>query len=169
MIEFKQGLPLYRFKKVEYTKTLERRVGQIFRQAIRAWIATMITRVPVKTGHARGTLIPLARNLRTRVPIQPKPGQKNKSSLGAAESMFVVKDDRSNPGQLLFSFEWEAFVLHFLLHDQGLIPRPLNSQIQPWPWNSTVYAQETMLAYLRTHLKGILPESVFKYVEKKYR
>lgn len=149
MLQFKGGLSRIKFEKKKYLKSLEKAVGEVFRQAIREWLRSVILNVPVKTGHARGSLKPLGAFLRVAVPIKPKAGERNKSGTGANQSKFIIIDDKTNPGQGKFVFEWRSDVFHYYLNEFGFVHGP---------WGSIEAGEQAFFNYLETNLERRLPD-----------
>lgn len=123
MLYFESSLSTLHVPRERLTKTLDRILGQIIREAAREWLRALVVEVPVQTGMAKGALQPLGRFLRVAVPIRPirKPyyshleGGEQTISFGAEKTEFVIKDDKSNGGSFIYEFSWSTDVLHYWL------------------------------------------------------
>ena len=123
MLQFGGQFNTLKVPEQRITRTLDRVLSQVIREAARKWLRTMITHVPVETGMARGALQPLGRLLRVAVPIRPrrKPyfskleGTVSEPSAGADKSEFEIIDDRNRLTDMLYSFTWTTNVLHYYL------------------------------------------------------
>lgn len=116
MVGVKGSLKIDHDKALKKVQTI---LGQVFRQAARAWLRYIIVNVPVQTGMAKGALAPLGRFLRVAVPISPtrKPykhklegGVLATPQAGADKSEFDFAYDG-----LTAEFTWSTDVLHYWL------------------------------------------------------
>jgi len=141
-----------------FTKALEVQM----RQASREFLRAVIVRVPVYTGMARGSLVPLGRFLRVAVPINPDPGAKkhpNKNpAAGAAASSFKF----TNEGGFNPRLRLDIGVLHFELNEFRPSTLPLR---HPTPWHSFEAGREAFKAYLRENLTKKVPR-VKKFITR---
>lgn len=132
-MEFQQELDLPRFDGKKYTKTLEKVIGQIFREAAREWLRHILSsHFPVETGMAKATLTKLADFLRVAINVTPTRESYRSSlyggdwvdySTGRELSSFTFIDDKNSPGTGDFIFIWTTNVLHFWLADYYTIPK----------------------------------------------
>lgn len=111
---------------IGYKARLDRTMGQIIREAARRWLRTVVVEVPVETGMAKASLLPLGRFLRnvgglsihpTREPYYSKTeGGMQSPETGEQRGMdFEIRDDRSNPHSFVYGFYWKADILHYWL------------------------------------------------------
>lgn len=133
------------FDQVAYTKTLDRIMGQIIREAARNWLRAVLTSVPeregfpVLTGAAKSTLSPLGRMLRVAVPVIPvaRPSRQyfdkrrgktytrksettivDRRAEGQASQQFLLISNNFN-----YTFEWSTDLLHYFINEYfGRIP-----------------------------------------------
>lgn len=99
-------------------------MGQVFRESARHWLRTILeTNVPVETGMAKATLLPVGRYLRNVGNLQINPRRKPyyhhtegvvaSPSSGIEKSSFFFEDDKTNPLAFIYTFEWTTSVLHY--------------------------------------------------------
>lgn len=129
MFSLPRNLDLLSFDLKSYTKTLERNVGQVFRQAIREWTKTFFVNgaVPVETGMAKASFVPLGRFLNNVGNMTVNPVREPYYShteegiqsihLGESKQIFRIVDDRSAPGKYEFIFEWDTSTIHWFEPD----------------------------------------------------
>lgn len=152
------------FDSVNYTKTLDRVLGQIIREAAREWLRAVITSVPARggfpvlTGEAKATLAPLGRFLRVAVPISPtfdgRHKFQDKRAEGEAQSQFKLESKNYN-----YSFEWSNEVAHYYINEFfALIP-----SAQPDGWHTLEAGERAMLIYVNDALERRLP-NIAQYI-----
>ena len=123
MVGSGKEIDLFNTDLTKYTKTLDRIMGQILRESARVWLRTIITGgVPVETGMAKATLVPLGRFLNnvgglainpSRRPYYSKlEGTVASPSAGEEKSEFNLKMD---DGTFIYEFSWSTEVLHYWL------------------------------------------------------
>lgn len=120
-----QALELLNLDLPRYHKTLDRIMGQVIREAAREWLRAVIINVPVETGMAKATLIPLGRFLRNVGGLGINPSRKpyfsrlegvtQEIDAGLVKQDFEIQDDKSSPLSFVYSFEWSTSVLHYWL------------------------------------------------------
>lgn len=162
-------LSVYDFDYDGFTKKLDREMSIILRGAIKVYVQTLIHAIkgapntagdsfPIQTGMAKGSIKPIARYARVPLPIRPAPGKKDKSILGEASSTFEVSDDKSSPGDHVYSFRWETHVEHFLTNEFNKI-----KFIKTSPWNATKAARAAADAYIKKEVKSRLKNFTIKH------
>lgn len=152
MLHTRTRIPKLTFDRAGYTKTLNRTMGQIIRQGARLWLETVAPLVPIQTGMARASLIPLADYLHVSLEVDPLQGFKSRVELGIdAGQGFVLIDD--NMSTWRYSFAWKTEVLHYLLNDVYGTPTVISS-----PWNSVEHGDEVMWDYLYNEIPRRLPK-----------
>lgn len=107
--------------KVNYTKTLNRVMGQIIRESTREGLRYIIEQVPVETGDARSTLVPIAEYLNNvrglifapqRDPYFNYAEQEVISpAAGMARQSFDIIDD--NLGEFYYEVSWSPNTVHY--------------------------------------------------------
>lgn len=145
----------------EWTKALVEALEVQNRQAARAWLRTVITKVPVWTGEARGSLRPLGQFLRVAVPISPsssKWAQKairegHTAEAGAAQGQFEFKVEAGR--RLLFVFSSD--VVHYLINEYYDVSDKIHL-INEVPWYSIKAGNAAYKQYLATNLKDKIPK-----------
>ena len=126
MFEFKESLNLLDFDIKSYTKTLDRVAGQVFRESIREWLRVLLVyyEIPVETGMAKATLLPVSRWLgnidfsNVIIPQRDDYWHVIENSManipeGEKKSTFTLIDDKNHPLNFIYQFNWEEYVLHF--------------------------------------------------------
>ena len=123
MLQVSRGLSTINLDSKRFTRTLDRVLGQIIREAARKWLRSILTKgVPVETGMAKGSLAPLGRFLKnvgglgispTRPPYSNKLDGLHTVQRGEELSDFRIRDDKSNPLTFIYDFEWSTSVLHY--------------------------------------------------------
>jgi hypothetical protein len=165
VLEVTGGLGFIDFDKVSYTKTLDRVLGQIIREAARQWLKAVLTSVPerggfpVLTGAAKSTLVPLGRVLRVAVPVRPVP----------AKGRNVVVDRRADGIQsqqftltsknFEYEFSWSTDLLHYYLNETF----PM-LQVKYTPWESVKQGNAAFITFLEAAIQRRLP-NVADYIE----
>lgn len=154
MIEFTTGFDILELDARKYTKTLDRALGQIIRNAAREWLRAVLKSVPARggfpvlTGAAKSTLVPLGRFLRVAVPVNPVKGDRRR--LGESSQEFRIIDDKNNSGSFVYEFEWSTDLLHYYINEFfGYIPFA--------PWNTVEAGEKAFLAYVEDALNNKLP------------
>lgn len=159
------GLQLLSLPLKRYTKTMDRELGKIIREAAREWLRAVIKAVPsrggfpVLTGMAKSTLKPLSRFLRVAIgSTSPQPGFKSRESDGEKLSRFKITDDKSNPGSFVYEFEWSNEVLHYYLNEYYEI-----STVSSSPWFTEAQGESAFLQYVEQALNDRMGSVVSKF------
>lgn len=125
------------------------------RQAAREWLRAVIPRVPVFTGTARGTLIPLGRFLKVAVPISPVAIRSGQGpDVGAAMTRpyyFHREGDRHY-------FRFNTDVAHFIQNEFYHAPNPPFRLKNPTPWNAIIEGNLAFESYMKTTLPQRIPK-----------
>jgi hypothetical protein len=158
---FKVNLKILKFNKKGYTEALQKAIDVQVRQAAREWLRAVIHEVPVYSGQARASLLPLSRYLRVALPIEPTEAGQKRYPGGITKGSVQGQFDFSSEGYVS-RFSFSTTVPHFLINEfnVGLGQPPL---IHPTPWKSMEYGKIAFQAYLRENLKKKLPR-IGKYV-----
>lgn len=107
-------------------RSLDQSIQTGVRQAARAWLRAVLRQVPVYTGTARGTMIPLGSFLRVAIPIKPVAFVKGKGpSVGAAGSHYSFATGEGGR----YGFSFEPGLEYYLLNEYNLVP---NIPSTPW-------------------------------------
>lgn len=147
-----------------YKKTHDEAMKTQIRQAARAWLRAVIPRVPVYTGMARGSLVPLARFLKIAIPIRPAANAKKRKPLagyslndGISQGAFSFDDNQNG----VYTFSFDTKVLHFYLNDTfdtkgaGMV-----NLIHDTPWDAIKAGDAAFRAYIDKVLPQRLPKLV---------
>lgn len=150
----------------KYTKALDKDLQILVRKAAREWLKTVITRVPVWTGMAKGSIKfasgpggNLAAYLNVSVPIDPVEHRKGKTpEIGGRFGRYNFTSSRH-----IYRFTFRSDVIHYIHNEFFARTDNANEQIVA-PWQSLIFAE---LAYRSELRRGIatLPK-VAKYIEK---
>jgi hypothetical protein len=148
-------LPSFEWDSKKFNEALRTAVSTQVRQAARAFVRKAVVKVPVDTGQARGTFLPLGRFLRVSVPIGGASPKANKSS----------NTGSSGTNQLLFRFttekngvyfEIEPQLFYFWFNDFFAHNYP-NGQL-PTPWQSLESGKKAFLDYMQNVAPTKLPK-----------
>ena len=173
-MKVKIKLVYLKLNKGAFTKTLTEAIEVQSRQAARAWLKAVLTKVPTWTGEARGSLKPLGQFLRVAVPITPSPSKWARRAIaeghtaesGEAQGHFQFK----NEGGTRFVFIFKTDVVHYLINEFYNVKPPINL-IDPAPWFSLRAGKKAYTEYLNTNLKQKIPKiksfltSEIRYIE----
>jgi hypothetical protein len=125
---FRAQLLQLNFDEAGFKKKLDERLKAGTRQAAREWLRATLERVPVYTGTARGTLLPLSRVLRVALPISPIASRPNRGpEVGAQQSDYEFLDGRNG----VYGFSFLQGLEYYILNDANLV-----SFIPSTPWHS---------------------------------
>jgi hypothetical protein len=129
-----------------YTKTVKEYLRVQIRQAAREFVREAVVRVPVDTGQARGTFLPLGRFLNVSVPIPGANAKFNKSEDTGAEpqNQLLFRFTSTKTGE---SFEIDPQLFYFWFNDFFAHSYP-NAQL-PTPWGSLEAGWEAFMEYMR--------------------
>lgn len=133
-------------------KELLKEMFTLLQDAAREFVRKSFGHIPVDTGMARSTLVPLGRFLNVLVRVAPKRRVLGKSpELGQLQSGFEFKIVKS-----VFSFEFNSKVFHHFLNDQFNIKRVPSS-----PWNSILIGSLAFTKFIAENLINALPSIKF--------
>lgn len=123
MLNFQLPLPDLTFDQVNLTKTMDRIIGQVLRESTREWLRVLLSdvNVPVETGMARATLIPIGEYLHnvgglifapTRNPyFHATEGTIASIESGIDRQQFQIVDTAI--GSWVYSVQWDPHVKHY--------------------------------------------------------
>lgn len=155
MINIKLQLVKVRLDAGAYTDALKKKLQIQMRQAAREFVLAAIVKVPIDTGQARGTFLPLGRFLKVTIPIS---GAQPTGLGGATE-----KSQRTGAGllrQKLFQFESETGAEIFEI-DPQLFYFWFNDMeangFAGTPWKSLEEGKKAFLRYMRDVAPKRLP------------
>ncbi len=151
----KMDIPEMHFKQKEFSAYFRSEMQIQMRQAARAFLRAVIKRVPVDTGEARGTLLPLGRFLNVAVPISPKRSENNKDAgTGEMNSPLIFDFESEDTGEY---FTIEALQLFHYIWNEFYAHNYSNPQIEP-PWHSIQDGVDAFMEYLKTYGIKRLPK-----------
>lgn len=121
----------------------------LLQDAAREFVRKSFGHIPVDTGMAASTLVPLGRFLNELVPVTPKRRvrQGKSAELGQLKSGFEFK-----AVNFIFSFEFNSRVFHHFLNDQFNIKKVPSS-----PWNSILIGSLAFTRFIAENLINTLP------------
>jgi len=145
----------------KYTKTLDAAMDVQMRQAARAWLRAVITKVPIWTGMAQGSLRPLGTFLKVAIPITPVAFRKGMGpDAGAAKSSFVFKKEGNK-----YIFRFTEGVAHYTINEFYDVP---NVKLRtPGPWRSFKEGELAWDDYIQNELPKRLPKLEMFIVQKR--
>jgi hypothetical protein len=148
---------IIKFDKQGYTEALGKAVQVQIRQAAREWLRAVILKVPVYTGMAKGSLLPLGRYLRVAIPIVPDPIAQKRFGRGPQDGESLGLFDFKQINQYVWQFQYATEVQHYLINEFtiGLGSPPLRN---PTPWHSFEAGKEAWDQYLQENLKSKIPK-----------
>jgi hypothetical protein len=145
-----------------YTKTLDKIMGQIMREAAREWLRAVLTSVngdfPVWSGAAKSTLVPLGRFLgkvNSYLRVNPKAeARQDRRAEGEQKSEYVLTSSGFD-----YIFAWSTTLRHFETNEDNEIPF-----IKSSPWHSLEAGRDAYEAYIKVALRKRLPK-IADYIE----
>ena len=149
MIISQGRLSFPRFDAKKFTDALRDLAEAQVRQAAREWLRAVIPKVPVFTGTARGTLMPLGRLIRVAVPISPKAVRPNRGP-GVGASLTTGRYFYREGNRFYFRFNTD--VSHFIYNNLQPAPDPPFRLINETPWYATQAGNEAFNRYLAEEL-----------------
>jgi hypothetical protein len=147
-----------------FTKTLEDVLETQIRQAARAWLREVITHVPVYTGMARGSLIPLGQFLRVAIPINRNPSADEHGYSWRSQAQGISLGHFSfTRTKTTIQFHFSTSVPHFIINELFDVSDTIHL-IEPTPWHSFEFGKDAFFNYLNSNLPQKLPK-LSKYIE----
>lgn len=124
MMSFDFSLPELTFNEINFTKTMNRVIGEVIRESARQWMRAILAHIPVETGMARATMIPLGEYLNNvgglafgpkRQPYYSKLEQGIQDmGFGIEKTSFTLIDDAPD---FRYYFEWSTNVKHYWISE----------------------------------------------------
>ena len=168
MFQFKGSYEVLDLNKGAYIAALNEALAEELKNAMRAWLKAVFRRVPVYTGMARGSLLPIARFLGEQVPITPK-------ARGNASTQLYGRRVRASPeeGARRTTFKFDSRigrhevtidigVIHYLINEFNRVSLPLR---KPGPWRSFEAGRKAYKAYLKKNLRKKVPR-ITKFITR---
>lgn len=146
MFKLKSAFIKLSLDKDAYREALDKRIKEIQMEGARSWLRANLDRIPVYTGTARGTFLPIGVILNVAVPIVPRVTLPGKGpDVGSTLSQFEFSQ---NGG--IYKFTFDQSLPYFLLNEFNAI-----ANIPSTPWHSAEYARDAYLATTQTLLSTI--------------
>jgi len=139
----------------KFRKSLDAKVLKLFVGAIKEFVLNTYPHVPVQTGMARSSLLPLAKVVNVVVPINPQittPWATRRLALGPllGKQGSNIKDfiiiNRNQYGPYLYTFSWYTNVEHW-----GFLESESHPRVASAPWYAVAKGTEAMKRYLDQH------------------
>lgn len=168
---FRGQLHGIKFDEKSFTKKFDAAAKILVRQAARAWLRTVIVKVPAWTGFAQGSIKfakgpngDLAAFLRVAFPITPNPAARNKNGTPYPKHYFTDKGTKilktpENGGrfghynfpsaQMRYRFRYSNEVIHFEINEFYTDVSPKS------PWNSMAAASKAFQRYIKANAKNL--------------
>jgi hypothetical protein len=151
-----------KLNKGDFTKTLIESLETQNRQAARAWLKAVITRVPIWTGMAQGSLRPLGQYLRVAIPITPSSSPRAQIAIahgqnitaGEAMGHFQFKVEAGK--RIVFIYKTD--VIHYLINEFYDVRPEIHLTHEPVPWFSFRVGKAAYKQYLTENLKKKIPK-----------
>jgi len=148
-----------------YRKQFDKDIEKHMHAAAREWLLAVYPLVPVWTGMARGSLIPLGAFLNVPIPIDRNPSADAHGLIdrgfwdGIPLGKFQFRFTRTQ-----FRFHFSTDVEHYMENELNVAPSYLHL-INPTPWHSFEAGAEAFKAYVESTLIPGLPK-IKKYFAK---
>lgn len=144
----------------EFTKRLDRDLGRLHRQALRAWIRALFVEIPQWSGEtagsvkfAAGTNGNLGRFLNVAMPISaPHPRPYKNELTGGAQANYVYTENKETG---FYGFEFNDDVIQFFLNEFFYSPVVVG---RPRPWGITGPAERAYEEYIINNFNRFRPK-----------
>jgi len=166
-MKIKGKLAIRRWSLRNISRTLNKEYEVQHRQAVRAWLREVISRVPVYTGTSKGTFKPLGRYLRVAVPVSPVNttkkffyyrGKKYPLGLSAAENYFMFQFvSRRTLFTYSYTFNYDITLPYLVWNDIQPGPSWFPFKTPP-PYHATDAGEEAYSKYLSEVAPTRLPK-----------
>lgn len=149
MIDCKFRLEFPTLDAKAWHKTLDLNMQRLLRQATRVWLKTIITRVPVLTGTAMGTLQPLGRFLNVAVANIPKLKKKGRGpEVGQSLQTFYFRYENGR-----YEFYYTNEVVYFFLNNYFQMER-----VRSAPWHALERANVAFTIFFINEVQKRVPK-----------
>jgi len=143
MFKVRLKIPRYTIEKEKYMAALKAKLEVQVRQAARDFVKAAIENIPVDTGQARGTFLPLARALNISIPIDGNGVKGKNQTTGASEQNKLIFKFETT--KTLVKFEVDVQLFYFWVND--IFGHP--SGAHP-PWESIEEGFKAFMKYIHT-------------------
>ncbi len=155
MLKLKIKAPRFMWDGRKFHQALRDKLNFEVKEAAREFVRAAVVNIPVDTGEARGTFLPIGRFLNVPIPIPNAHPLANKSATtGAEANKQLIFTFPSNQYGVYFQIDWQLF--HFWFNDFFAHSYP-NGQM-PTPWKSIEAGRDAFLKYMRTEAVLKLPK-----------
>lgn len=157
MIELTISIDIGEYLKEKALKSIREKVRTQIRQAARAFLRAAMIRVPVQSGMAKGSFIPLATLLKVALPINPTIRRPAKYLGGDLKSPELGASLATNPNEIFveagdtFTFNYSNDVYHYLLNELT------NGGSKTAPWLSFETGEAAFDEYIEKNFEDKLP------------
>lgn len=143
MFKVRIRIPRYTLEKEKMMAALKAKLEVQIRQAAREFVRAAIQNIPVDTGQARGTFLPLARALNVSVPIDGTPQKGKSASTGASgDNQLIFKFETT---KTLVKFEVDVQLFYFWVNDILGHPSGMHE-----PWQSIEEGFKAFMKYIHS-------------------
>lgn len=152
MFKFQFKAPKFIWNHDKFTRTLRHNLQVQVRNAAREFVVAAVEKIPIDTGQARGTFLPLGRFLNISVPISGNSPKQNKSpQTGAELDKQIIFSFPSNQYGEYFQIDWQLFYFWF---NDFFEHQYLKSNT---PWESIEAGRLAFIDYMRNVAPAKLP------------
>lgn len=161
MLKIQFKAPKFMWNSGKFNSVLHAQLRVQIRQAAREFVRAAVVNIPIDTGQARGTFLPIGRFLNVSVPISGNTPLKNKNPETGAD--YQEGDPKSNygePRKLIFTFPGNQYGEYFQI-DVQLFYFWFNdffSNKYGGPWDSIEEGRKAFIEYMRTTAVKRLPK-----------
>lgn len=140
----------------QYSQAVNVAIQSQMKEALRAFLRAALTRIPVYSGDAQRSLLPIGRFVDENIPIDPVPGAHGHIK-PPGEPLFKFSNDFLHP-KITFS----PNLLHFKINEFYDVSSsiPLKSEV---PWHALEAGRRAYREYLRANLRKAVP-SIKKFI-----
>lgn len=140
MFKFTGRLKSFYLKTNEFRKDLDASLKREVRNAGAEWVRAVYNKVPVYTGTARGTLVPVGRVVDVTIPISPVAFKRGRGpTFGESQSSFNFYHAGN-----VYGFRFDQNLWYYILNDLNV------TFIKSSPWQSMKAGEEAFNHYMST-------------------
>lgn len=146
---------VFKFKPIKWrtrdvSARIDREAMKIVREGAREFVREVVLSTPVLTGEARGSLLPIRRALKVRVPMvrgQPREGRNRSTGQQQKALWNFVKTQQT------ITFEFSIQLFHHWWND--LFPHHYPNGQRPTPWGGVAKGSEVFEKYIDDNVKRL--------------
>jgi len=178
-MRFRGRISHIKLDKQTYLRDFDRAMNKFIKEAARVWLTTVLNHIqnapfsvgdsfPIRTGEAKGSLLPVGRALGITIPISPAPTSitgrgRVIRKIRAGERKGRVLGPGKTPVRMIYRFHFNTSVLHFLINEIIIPSGTIRSSIRPW--ESLKAGKEAFKDFVDTNLQSRIPR-IEKYLLK---